>query len=323
MRVMHASPADAALARVEALVERDTEPVRLARIRARVAARLLVGPPAPDPDPGSPAEQAEAAFVDQFVIDVAGIDDAQRADLWRELGPDTLGAVQAVYVVDLGIRRQVARDRLGLDAPGRDDAVAGGPAPSGSVAVADGDELWPAIEAYLRAVARLDALDPVTSELVRLRGAAAHRCRLCQSRRSVAALDEVGSGDLFTAALTTGPSAGGRPGAVARVPGGPDGPVDVELSARQAAAVALVDVLVWQPNELDGALVATLHEQFTPVELDELVHDIVRNAANKIAVAFAADAPAVTDGIEYYDLDADGEVVADVDLAVVRAATAR
>ena len=320
---MHASPADAALARVEALVERDTDPARLARIRARVAARLLVGPPAPDPDPGSPAEQAEAAFVDQFVIDVAAIDDAQRADLWRELGPDTLGAVQALYVVDLGIRRRVARDRLGLDEPGRDGAVADGPASSGPVALADDDELWPAIEAYLRAVARLDALDPVTSELVRLRGAAAHRCRLCQSRRSVTALDQAGTGDPFSAVLATGSPSDGRPGGTARKAGDPGGPVGLELSARQAAAVALVDVLVWQPNELDGALVATLHEQFTPVELDELVHDIVRNAANKIAVAFAADAPVVTDGIEYYDLDADGEVVADVDLAVVRAATAR
>ena len=50
--------------------------------------------------------------------------------------------------------------------------------------------------------------------------------------------------------------------------------------------------------------------------------DVVRNAANKIAVALGSDAPEVTDGIEYYDIDAGGDVVADVNLEAVRAATA-
>ena len=49
--------------------------------------------------------------------------------------------------------------------------------------------------------------------------------------------------------------------------------------------------------------------------------DVVRNAANKIAVALGGDAPEVTEGIQYYDLDARGDVVADVDREVVRAAT--
>ena len=40
----------------------------------------------------------------------------------------------------------------------------------------------------MRQVARLDTLDPVLTELVRLRGARQHECRLCGSRRSVAAI---------------------------------------------------------------------------------------------------------------------------------------
>ena len=36
----------------------------------------------------------------------------------------------------------------------------------------------------MRVVPALDALDPVTSELVRLRGARQHDCRLCRSLRS-------------------------------------------------------------------------------------------------------------------------------------------
>ena len=41
------------------------------------------------------------------------------------------------------------------------------------------------------------ALDPVTSELVRLRGAAQHNCRLCKSLREGTALDAGGSETLY------------------------------------------------------------------------------------------------------------------------------
>ena len=44
-----------------------------------------------------------------------------------------------------------------------------------------------------------------------------------------------------------------------------------------------------------------------------VVLDLVRNAANKIAVSLGGDEAVVTDGGEYYDVDASGEVVADVD----------
>ena len=43
--------------------------------------------------------------------------------------------------------------------------------------------------------------------------------------------------------------------------------------------------------------------------LVELVLDIMRNAANKIAVAFRADEAHVTEGVEYYDVDDDGQLV--------------
>jgi len=54
----------------------------------------------------------------------------------------------------------------------------------------------------------------------------------------------------------------------------------------------------------------------------ELVLDVTRNAANKIAVALGGDAPVVEDGFEWFDLDASGEVVASVEIEVVRLATA-
>ena len=45
---------------------------------------------------------------------------------------------------------------------------------------------------FLPSVGRLRALDPVTSEVVRLRGAMAHNCRLCKSLREGHALDADG-----------------------------------------------------------------------------------------------------------------------------------
>jgi fructose-1-phosphate kinase PfkB-like protein len=56
-------------------------------------------------------------------------------------------------------------------------------------------------------------------------------------------------------------------------------------------------------------------------EIVEIVLDLVRNAANKIAVSLGGDEAVVTDGIEYYDVDGTGDVFADVDRDAVRAAT--
>ena len=50
---------------------------------------------------------------------------------------------------------------------------------------------------FLPSVARLRALDPVTSEIVWLRGASQHNCRLCKSLREGGALDAGGSEDLY------------------------------------------------------------------------------------------------------------------------------
>ena len=50
-----------------------------------------------------------------------------------------------------------------------------------------------------------------------------------------------------------------------------------------------------------------------PAAATELTLDIVRNAANKIAVAFDADDPQVESGVEYYDIDlSTGELRYDV-----------
>ena len=280
-------PADLELAVIEAIVDRDTDPALVALARERVAGLLLLGPSAPAAT--TARERAVGDFVDQFVIDVSGIDDSVRGPLFEQLGADAMGFVQALYVTDLGIRRREVLRRLDVAFP---DA--------GAITVGDDLELWPALLQYMRTVARMSALDAVTSELVRLRGAAAHDCRICKSRLSVKAVEAYGSEAPFTSIVASQPT---------------------ELSPPHAAALAFVDAIITQPTDLDPAKIANLREHFSAAEIHEMLHDVVRNSANKFAVAVGGDAAVVDAGIEYYDLDADGDVVADVDPDVVRSLT--
>src|SRR5262249_41083014 len=135
---------------------------------------------------------------------------------------------------------------------------------------------------FMQTVARGTALDPLTSELVRLRGARVHACRLCQSRLSVRALDAAGDRAPF-AAIDRYEASG--------------------LSNRHKVALRLTDSLLTLPGEMDRALVDDVHAVLRPAEVTELVLDVVRNASNKIAVALGADAPQVTNGTEYFDID--------------------
>jgi AhpD family alkylhydroperoxidase len=134
----------------------------------------------------------------------------------------------------------------------------------------------------------LRSLDPVLRELVRLRGARHHQCRRCQSVRSVAAL-EAGADEAVLAA--------DDPAAVA------------ELPAATRAALHLTDAVLAGRPSVPADVVDEVHQAMAPGEAVELVCYLVRNSANKIAVAFGADAAVVDDGFEYQVIDVDGDTV--------------
>lgn len=242
----------------------------------------------PDPRVG-PA----VAFAEQFVIDVAGMTDETRAAMTTAMGADAFSFVQVVFVCDVFSRARIALGRL-FETPYALSALPG---------EADVD-LWTLLERLMQQVALLGALDPLTTELIRLRGARVHNCRLCQSRLSVRALDA--AGDAGTTIFDE-----------------IDDYEHARFDDRQKVALRLTDALVTQPKSIDTALAASVREHFSTEEIVEIVLDVVRNAANKIAVAFGGDAPVVTEGVEFYDIDASGEVVANVDIDTVRAATIR
>jgi len=233
--------------------------------------------------PGSDAEAAVADFAEQFSIDVSMIGDGQRKRLWSALGDNTFGVVVQMYVADF-----VPRVRAGLEAVGFGQPYLGW---------ADGRIVWDhtadssdaVFNGFLPSVARLRDLDALTSEVVRLRGATQHNCRLCKSLRETTALDAGGSETLYG---------------------------DIEhfetseaLTDRQKAALRYADALIWSPSRIGRGVADGIRACFSDVEAVELTFDVMRNASNKIAVALGGDAPRVQNGTEQYLLDVDGQTV--------------
>jgi len=256
--------------------------------------------------PTSPAfgerERSTLALTEQFVIDVGSVQLDQIGAVAAHLGGDVLGFVQALYVLDLGQRTALALDRLfgesGTAADGGESGTAADGGESGTAAdggergaLADGSsdpDVMALIEELLRRIGRLDALDPVTAEVVRLRGARHHHCRMCQNARSLTAL-EAGADETTFDAI--------------------DGYEASDLPERCKVALRVTDAVITQPAAMTDELVGQVRRQFSPAETVELVCDVMRNAANKIAVVFGADEPARTDGIDYQRIDANGDTI--------------
>jgi alkylhydroperoxidase family enzyme len=161
----------------------------------------------------------------------------------------------------------VPRTRAALDALSGVTGEGDVPAATDPVSEPSGVPIWEALVVFARAVPRLGALDPVTSEVVRLRGARQHRCRLCQSLRSRPALLAGGDEEMFLAV---------------------DDYERSDLTPVQKAALAFTDAMIWTPGRITGPA-RRLSEFLSPEQGVELVFDVTRNALNKVAVALDAN----------------------------------
>ena len=260
---------------------------RIAGLVRRVCAQAVSLPPLPAEvevaEPESGTEAVVTEFAEQFSVDVSTNTDEQWSRLWKQLGDKTFSVVVQMYIADF-----IPRVRAGLEALGVGEQYLGwteGPI-SWDHATEPSDLVF---NDFLPAVARMRALDPVTSELVRLRGAAQHNCRLCKSLREGTALDAGGSEMLYS---------------------------DIEryetsklLDERAKAALSYTDALIWTPAHLVADVAAEVRARFSEAEAVELTFDIMRNASNKVAVSLGVDAARVEHGTERYLLDADGQTV--------------
>jgi alkylhydroperoxidase family enzyme len=231
-------------------------------------------------DDASERESVVAAFAEQFAVDVSRISDHQRKQLLTTLGDNAFRTVVMIFIADFLPRVWAGFEALGMGNPGHGRVVQWDH---------DTDPIDALLTGFVPAVARLRTLDPVTTEIVRLRGASQHNCRLCKSLRESNALDAGGSEDLYDQ--------------IERYETADD------LTDAQKAALRYADALIWSPATIAPEVAAGVREHFSEAEAFELTLDVMRNASNKIAVSLAADAPRVEQGTERFEVHADGQTV--------------
>lgn len=275
---VYAPTASAALTGLIALWPTTLDEVTLSSIRTVTAEGLGLAPlrrPPTGPRRGIDSPRLEVmAFAEQFAVDVSRLSAEQRRAWIGSFGESVYDATLATYVADFVPRLRAALDALF----GADEWYDVGLTPSPHSRLL--------MDEFIREVALLDALDPLTTELVRLRGARAHHCRLCMSRRSVAAMEA---------------------GASARTFQELDHYRDSSLTPRAQAALGWVDAMIWTPAHVRPDDVDAVRAHLAPREAVELALDITRNATNKIAVALGADEP-WTDGVQLFVVDERGEL---------------
>ena len=234
--------------------------------------KILAVPDYPRSPLFSPAERDILAFTEQFLIDVGGTTAAARAGLIGHFGADDATAlVSAIYVVEFTQRLQMIAARVLDDDPGEPPLIgspaAGDATPAGLLA------------AYQEAVVRGSALDPMTTELVRLRCARTHRCRICQTLR-LADARAAGVDETVTAQI--------------------DFYERSDLPERAKVALRVTDAFITRPDLLSGTAVAQARTSFGPAELASLCLDITKWSTQKIHVALG------TDGADGLETDEDG-----------------
>jgi len=117
-------------------------------------------------------QRAVLALCEQFVVDVASVDEALTGPVRAHLGDRGLATLtSALLVIEQRQRLRLAWERLHL-VPERAGGAAAPAVQAGAPA-----ELRRALGAWQAAVVRLDRVDPYSTELVRLRCANHHACR--------------------------------------------------------------------------------------------------------------------------------------------------
>ncbi|MBM7516471.1 carboxymuconolactone decarboxylase family protein [Nocardioides nitrophenolicus] len=138
-----------------------------------------------------------------------------------------------------------------------------------------------AVADFAATAMRAERLDPVVTELVRLRCARIHDCRLCRSLRT--APDRL---DEETAAKIDHYEAS-------------------DLPERAKVALRLTDAVILDPAGAGPELRTAAHAHFTPAEIGELLLDVVKWSQQKASVALRIEPPP-HEGLSRLRFDASG-----------------
>jgi alkylhydroperoxidase family enzyme len=261
------------------------DPELLDALRTR-AAVLLGHPDGRRVAAGDATVSACLEFAEQFVLDVSGVGEAERDALRRHLDDDAVtDVVRALFLVEYALRLELVSTRL------FDEPVVAAPAPPSARPADPSAALRAALTEYQDAVVRGEVLDPVLTELVRLRCARTHNCRICQTLRLADARD-AGADDAMTATV--------------------DRYETSDLDERTKAALRVTDALITMPTSLSPEAAAVARALLTPDELAELCLDVSKWSTQKVHVALGTDGPdrlpLGEDGVSWFRFDSDGRV---------------
>lgn len=138
-----------------------------------------------------------------------------------------------------------------------------------------------AVESFAVAARKAQSSEPRIVELVRLRCASHHDCRLCRSLRT----DDSGVDEADVRKI--------------------DDYENSDLDDRAKAALLLTDGMIIDPRGVTAAVAARIREHLSPREIAELLLLIVKYSQQKASVALRIE-PAPRDGLSVLTVDADG-----------------
>lgn len=151
-----------------------------------------------------------------------------------------------------------------------------------------GGPLEMAIAEFAAAAVRADAVDPLVTELVRLRCAQYHDCRLCGSFRVQAALDAGFDEAMYKAIGSYETST---------------------FSPRIKAALRLCDAMIMHPARIDAALRAEVREHYSDAQITEICVDVMKWSQQKALVALRIEPPASEQHLTQLMFDGNGHPV--------------
>jgi len=154
--------------------------------------------------------------------------------------------------------------------------------------ISAGGPLENAIAGFAAAAVRAKGIDPIVTELVRLRCAQYHDCRLCGSFRVQEALD-AGFDESMQKAIANYE--------------------DSDFSPRIKAALRLCDAMIIRPGDIGPTLKAELHAHFSAAEITEICADVMKWSQQKSLVALRIEPPVSDQHLTQLIFDGDGQPV--------------
>jgi alkylhydroperoxidase family enzyme len=270
------------------------EPYLLALLRVRIDSLIGVGALAQDSFSEGAGDltakqSATLLFAEQFIIDVSGINESDRESLRQYFpGEEMREFITALYILECTYRLTlVARELLTDESVPADTIDFEIMAPNSN----EQPNIRRSLKDYQDAVVRGADLDPITTELVRLRCARTHNCRICQTLR-LSDARAAGADDTMTEKV--------------------DFYELSDLDESYKIALRITDAFITRPDTLSTETVVAARANFSTAQLAEMCLDITKWSTQKIHVALGTDGadavPKNEQGLSFFGFDDFGQV---------------